>query len=163
MTARKLPATAGAFLPDPPSESKESLLDRILRNPRIPSPPTLALEVFQKSGREDCTVGEISELLAHDPGLCAKILKTLNSVVYGRSRPVTNVKQAVAMLGSRPLRSLVLGLALPVMQSGFEVEIGLSRFWKKSVAAIPRYQPTFDARWNDACAHGEHLRAPSGM
>ena len=134
-TARKWPATAGAFILDPPSESKESLLDRILRNPRIPSPPTLALEVFQKSGRDDCTVSEISELLAHDPGLCAKILKTLNSVVYGRSRPVTNVKQAVAMLGSRPLRSLVLGLALPVMQSGFEVEIGLSRFCKKSVAA----------------------------
>src|SRR5258708_5239538 len=99
-------------------DGREALLDRILRNPRIPSPPALAMQVLQKMGQEDWTVGEISELLAHDPGLCAKILKTLNSALYARSRPVTSMRQAVSILGYRPLRSLVLGLTLPVMQTG---------------------------------------------
>lgn len=113
---------------------EETLLERIVRNPRIPSPPTLALQVLQKTGQEDCTAQEISELLAHDPGLCAKILKTLNSAVLGHSRPVTSVQKAVAILGNRPLRSLVLGLTLPVMQTGVEADAGLRRFWKKSIA-----------------------------
>jgi len=33
---------------------------------------------------------------------------------------------------------------------------------KKSAVAIPRYPPTFDARWSAACAHGERLRGLSG-
>lgn len=115
-------------------DNKEALLERILRNPRLPSPPTLALQVFQKSSQEDCKIGEISELLGHDPGLSAKLLKTLNSAIYARSNPVTSVRQAVTLLGCRPLRSLILGLALPVMQTGVGADSGLRRFWKKSVA-----------------------------
>jgi HD-like signal output (HDOD) protein len=128
------PAADVSAVVDRPNDDKEALLDRILKNPRIPSPPTLALQIFQKTGQEDCNVKEISELLAHDPGLCAKILKTLNSAIYGRSRNVTSVRQAVTTLGSRPLRSLVLGLALPVMQSGVTPDAGLRRYWKRSVA-----------------------------
>ena len=111
----------------------DAILDRILRNPRIPSPPALTMQVLQKTGQEDCTVQEISELLAHDPGLCAKILRTLNSVVYARPRTITSVWQAVTVLGNRPLRVLVLGLALPTMQSGVVADAGLRGFWKKSV------------------------------
>ncbi|HLN26723.1 MAG TPA: HDOD domain-containing protein [Gemmataceae bacterium] len=115
-------------------DGQEVLLERILQNPRIPSPPNLALQIFQKTGQEDSTIQEISELLTHDPGLSAKILKALNSAVYGRSHPVTSVRQAVTMMGSRPLRSLILGLALPVMQKSVEADAGLRRFWRKSVA-----------------------------
>ncbi len=133
-TAQNRPVAARSPAPPSPWEDKAALLERILRNPRVPSPPTLALQIFQKTGQADCSIGEISELLAHDPGLCGKILKTLNSALYGRSRPVTNMRQAVTMLGNRPLRSLVLGLALPVMQSGVEADAGLRRFWRRSVA-----------------------------
>ena len=127
-TAADLPASADA------GGCKEAILERVLHNPRIPSPPTLALQIFQKTGQEDCKVEEISELLGRDPGLSAKLLKTLNSAFYRLSRPVTSVRQAVTMLGSRPLRSLILGLALPVMQTGVAADAGLRRFWKKSVA-----------------------------
>jgi len=116
------------------ADEHEVLLERILRNPHIPSPPALALQIFQITGQEDSTIQEISELLSHDPGLSAKILRALNSAVYGRSHPVTSVRQAVTMLGSRPLRSLILGLAMPAMQKGVEVDDGLRRFWRKSVA-----------------------------
>ena len=52
------------------------------------------------------------------------------------------------MLGSRPLRSLVLGLALPVMQTGVEADAGLRRFWKRSVAgAIMARDLATRCRW----------------
>lgn len=135
LTAERLPVAAGSAVPGLPCDDKEAILVQILRNPRIPSPPTLALRILQKTGQEDCRIDEIIDLLAHDPGLSAKILKTLNSASFGRSRPVTSVRQAVTMLGSRPLRSLVLGLALPAMQSGVVADDGLRRYWKRSVAS----------------------------
>jgi len=128
------PVAVGSSVAGCPCADNEAILERILRNPRIPSPPTLALQIFQKTRQDDCDVQEIGDLLAHDPGMCAKIFRTLNSAFYGRSRPVTSVRQAVTTLGNRPLRFLVLGLALPVMQSGVAIDAGLRRFWKKSVA-----------------------------
>lgn len=129
-----LPAVTASATAAFSCDDRESLLAHILRNPRIPSPPALTMQVLQKTGHDDCTVQEISELLAHDPGLCAKILRTLNSVVYAHPRPITSVWQAVTILGNRPLRVLVLGLALPAMQTGVVADAGLRRFWKKSVA-----------------------------
>ncbi len=114
-------------------DDKEAILDAILRNPRIPSPPTLALRIFQELGDEDCKVEEVTRLLAHDPGLSAKILRTMNSALHGQARAVTSVRQATVMLGSRRLRSLILGLALPIMQSGVDHDAGLQRFWMTSI------------------------------
>ncbi len=119
-----------------PGSQHDALIEGILSNPHIPSPPALAIQILQKAGQADCKVKEISDLLAHDPGLSAKILKTLNSAVFGLSRPVTSVQQAVAILGSRALRSLVLGLSLPVMQARTDAvsNEGLKRYWKESLA-----------------------------
>jgi HD-like signal output (HDOD) protein/tRNA A-37 threonylcarbamoyl transferase component Bud32 len=154
--------TVNSALPPPSagqrSMEKDKLLERLLRNPRIPSPPTLALQVLQKTSQENCTVDEICELLALDAGLCAKILKTMNSCAYGRSRAVTSVRQAVATLGSMPLRSLVLGLTLPVVQATAEPDAGLRRFWRKSVAgAVMARDLAMHCQWpapGDAMAAG---------
>ena len=116
------------------AEGREALLERILQNPSIPSPPALALRVFQATANADCDVEEISKLLAHDPGLCARMLKALNSVFYGLSHTVTSVRQAVTIVGNRGLRSLVMGLALPAMQAGLKPDAGLRKFWKESLA-----------------------------
>ena len=128
-----MPVAMSSVRPVYSSDDTEAILERILRNPRIPSPSALTMQVLQKTGQEDCTVQEISELLAHDAGLCVKILRTLNSVVYARPRAITSIWQAVTMLGNRPLRVLVLGLALPTMQSGVVADAGLRKFWQRSV------------------------------
>src|SRR5437879_1893056 len=91
---------------------RDTLLERILTNPLLPSPPTLALQIVEKTRQADCSVHEIGNLLAQDPALCGKVLKTLNSSLYALSQPVTSLQRAVAILGLKPLRSLVLGLTL---------------------------------------------------
>jgi HD-like signal output (HDOD) protein len=111
-----------------------TLLERILTNPLLPSPPTLALQIVEKTRQADCSVHEISNLLTQDPALCGKVLKTLNSSLYALAQPVTSLQRAVAILGLKPLRSLVLGLTLPAMQSRMETDQGLRNYWKESVA-----------------------------
>ena len=126
--------TIAAIAPPNEQNEKSALLERILANPKLPSPPTLALQIVQKTRQPDCKVEEIAELLALDPVVCGKVLKTLNSALYSLSQPVTSLRRAVTILGLRPLRSLVLGLTLPAMQSGLDMDDGLRRFWKDSVA-----------------------------
>src|SRR5262249_43826343 len=56
-----------------------------------------------------------------------------NSGLYGLAKPVGSLKQAVMMLGIRPLRSLVLSLALPAIGTPDKDELIL-KYWQESVA-----------------------------
>lgn len=123
----------GTEAPLPPSDSFLGRVELFLADPRIPSPPTLALQLFQKTAEPNCTAAELAELICRDPGLSGKLLSVVNSALYRRSRPLTSVLQAVSLLGNQRLRSLVLGLALPVMQQGLPQDAGLRRFWTTSV------------------------------
>src|SRR5207248_676768 len=82
---------------------KGQLLDRILSNPKLPSLPSIALQIVQKTKAPDCTVEEIARLLALDPAIFGKVLKTLNSALYALSQPVSSLNRAVTVLGLRPL------------------------------------------------------------
>jgi HD-like signal output (HDOD) protein/tRNA A-37 threonylcarbamoyl transferase component Bud32 len=131
------PSTANRAASKKPNDSKpgrDALLERILSNPHLPSPPTLALQIVEKTRQANCEPTDISNLLGQDPAICGKVLKTLNSSLYSFSEPVKSLQRAVAILGLKPLRSLVLGLTLPAMQLRLEADDGLRRYWKDSVA-----------------------------
>ena len=113
--------------------SRDELLARLVSNPKLPSPPPIALQIIEIVSNPDCQVSDISNRLKKDPALAAKLLKTLNSCVYGLSRPVSSVERAVTILGFHPLRSLILGLTLPAIQVRMEADAGLKQFWKESV------------------------------
>src|ERR1700722_2342190 len=98
-------------------EIRVELLERILNNPLLPTPPTLALQIVERSRRVDCKVTELGDMLAMDPALCGRLLKTLNSTMYGLNKPVTSLTRAVTMLGLKPLRALILGLAMSTMHT----------------------------------------------
>jgi eukaryotic-like serine/threonine-protein kinase len=96
--------------------SREAVLDRILNDPRLPTPPAVAMQIVQATSRADCEVKDIVELLASDPVICGQVLKVINSCVYGLTRAVTSIDRAVVLLGLNTVRSIVLTFSLPAMQ-----------------------------------------------
>ena len=108
-TTRPLPA------PSLPA-SREVVLEAVLNPSRLPTPPAIALRVVEAASRPECRPGEIVALLSQDPGLCAKLLKAVNSVQYGLIRPVGSIERAVIVVGLNKVRSLALGLSLPAMR-----------------------------------------------
>jgi putative nucleotidyltransferase with HDIG domain len=50
----------------------------------------------------------VTELISHDPVMSAKILQVVNSAFFGRAREVTDTSEAVMVLGSERIRSLIL-------------------------------------------------------
>lgn len=113
---------------------REDLFARLADNPHLPSPPGIVLQVLEEAGRVDCTPADLAALIHRDAALCGKILRTINSALYALPRSVTSIQRAVALLGLRPLRSLVLSISLPALQrQAFRLE-SARNFWKESVA-----------------------------
>ena len=100
---------------------------------KVPTPPAIALRVAQEASRPNCDPAKMTALLSQDPALCAKLLKAVNSCLYGLSKPVVSVEKAVKILGLYAVRSLALGVSLPAMRSGGVTNQAVRSYWLGSV------------------------------
>lgn len=116
------------------SSTRSLALAKVLRSGPLPTPPAVAMQIVRATSNPDCEVKEIVDLLAHDPAICGQLLKTVNSCVYALSSPITSVERAVLLLGLNTVRSLVLALSLPAMQSGGVPAKDLRDYWVNSVS-----------------------------
>ncbi len=114
--------------------SKDALLAQIADSPLLPTPPGLALQILDRASRPDCTIGEIVTIVQTDPALCGRLLKTTNSALFNLPRAVTSVEQAVKMLGTKTVRSLVLCHSLPALRLSGTNSTLLREYWKSSLA-----------------------------
>ncbi|VAW99010.1 Serine phosphatase RsbU, regulator of sigma subunit [hydrothermal vent metagenome] len=78
----------------------------------LPAPPQAALQIIRACAREEVTSSEISDIAETNPALTAELLRVANSPLYGISREVTSISNAVAVLGLRALRNLVLCISI---------------------------------------------------
>jgi HD-like signal output (HDOD) protein len=109
------------------------VLAAVLDPSRLPTPPAVALQIIQTASRPNCKPSEISALLSQDPALCAKILRAVNSCLYGLSKPVGSLDRAILTLGLNTIRTLALGLSLPATQ-GRVADPVMHSYWLASVS-----------------------------
>jgi two-component system, cell cycle response regulator len=112
------------------------LLNRIRQCPALPTLPAIAIQVLEMAQSEDVDIAEIARVISRDPAISSKILRTVNSSFYGRSQSVSQVSQALVILGLQSVKSLVLGFSLvgnlkQSKPSGFSH----LEYWKRSIYA----------------------------
>lgn len=101
--------------------------------------PAVALEILNLVDRVDTDAVSLRQCVEKDPALAAKILRVVNSSLYGPGQPIGDLGQALAFLGAKPLKLLVLGFSLPTkMFQGIEAKV-LAYYWRhtltKAIAA----------------------------
>jgi HD-like signal output (HDOD) protein/GGDEF domain-containing protein len=101
--------------------------------------PAVAMEVLELTNNPKVDVHALKECIENDPALTTKVLRVVNSSLFGISREVSDLNQALALLGTKPLKLLVLGFSLPErLFDGVTTEI-LGWYWRhtltKAVAA----------------------------
>lgn len=79
---------------------------------QLPPFPLVINHVLRIIEDPKASLADISRLILTDPSLTAKILQIINSAYYGFSGSVSTVSHAVALLGSREVKSLALGLPI---------------------------------------------------
>lgn len=108
----------------------ESLVERA---GQLYSLPRVAVEVLELTGQPQVDVRRLKQVIETDPALTARLLRVVNSSLYGLSREVGDLNQALALLGIKPLKLLVLGFSLPdAMFAGAPGDL-LGRFWQHTL------------------------------
>ncbi len=101
----------------------------------LPTLPTVAARVANAAQDETASVKEVSDLIEKDFALSAKILQVVNSSLYGFSREIDSVNDAVGLMGFKQVGNLALGISVV---SGFPQQkvFGFSYhdFWHRSVS-----------------------------
>jgi HD-like signal output (HDOD) protein/GGDEF domain-containing protein len=77
------------------------------------SRPTVAMELVRLTEEPRVDAKALKECVAQDPALTCKVLRVVNSSLYGLNRPVGDLSQAISLIGIKPLKLLVLGFNLP--------------------------------------------------
>ena len=77
-------------------------------------------------------INRVAEIISSDIGLSSSILKVINSPYYGMSRTISEIKQAVMIIGLKTVNSLVTSLLLKAALQG-KASISLERFWDDSL------------------------------
>ena len=110
-------------------------IDRVLSCPTLPSLPAVAVEVLALTREADVSLGAISKVVQNDPGLAAKILKTVNSSFYGLQQPCSRLDRAMSYLGLQAVKSLVLGFSLVDATRSVGEGADLKRHWRRTIFA----------------------------
>lgn len=117
----------------PPSRRSLSLA-RLLATENLPTPPAVAMQVVREASNPDVTTAQIGAILRQDPALCARVLKAINSAMYGMREQVSSVDRAVLLLGLNSVRGIVLALSLPAMQANRKSDRTFRDFWQSAVS-----------------------------
>ncbi len=105
-------------------------LDKLIdRSGALYTLPSVAMEVVRLTSDESGDPRALKETIEGDPALTAKLLRVVNSSLFGLSGQVGNLTQAIALLGAQPLKLLVLGFSLPDRLFAELAGDALQRYW----------------------------------
>ncbi|MFT2090309.1 HDOD domain-containing protein [Paraglaciecola sp. 2405UD69-4] len=78
----------------------------------LPTLPAIALKVRRAADDPDINLNAMSDVIAQDPSLSARMIKISNSAYLGRAVKVTSTQQAVTRIGLRQIKNISTALAM---------------------------------------------------
>lgn len=110
--------------------------------------PKVAIEVLKLTNNPQVDARDIKECIENDPALTSKVLRVVNSSLFGLSQEVLNLNQALALLGIKPLKLLVLGFSLP---DGLFTNVNqdvLARYWQHTLTKAVAAREISESAWH---------------
>jgi putative nucleotidyltransferase with HDIG domain len=102
----------------------------------FPSMPGTAVKLLALIDDPGMSVVQIEEILRHDPGLTANVLKLANSAYFGVPAKVGSIRQAVILLGLKRLIQMVIASCMCAVLDrsvpGYDLPPGA--LWRHSIA-----------------------------
>jgi putative nucleotidyltransferase with HDIG domain len=91
--------------------TKPSLDNLVNDIDELPPLPAIAMKALQMAESEDSSALGLAEIIVTDQGLTASVLKLCNSPYYGLAKKVDSVQHAIALIGLKAVRNLVVSFA----------------------------------------------------
>jgi putative nucleotidyltransferase with HDIG domain len=116
------------------SQTNKNIPDNIMKEvSSFPSMPRTGFKLRVLINKVDVSIKEIEEILRHDPGLSANVLRLANSAFFGLSKKVGSLKQAVMLLGIERFAQIAVSASMDKAVEGYEMSPG--ELWLHSIAA----------------------------
>ncbi|MCE9607977.1 MAG: HDOD domain-containing protein [Planctomycetia bacterium] len=114
--------------------ARETTLDSFVQGARkLYSLPAVAVEVLSLADDPKADSSRLKTCIERDPALTARLLRVVNSSMFGLVRPVADLNQAIAMLGANALKLLVLGFSLPEQLFAAKASDVLRLYWRRAL------------------------------
>jgi putative nucleotidyltransferase with HDIG domain len=112
-------------------------LDRVaktLKSSELPTLPSIATELMRLVRSHTASAVHVSNLIATDAALTARILKLVNSAYYGFPSRIDTVNHATVVLGFNRIRDVVLTSSVLEAFRGKAKTMDFGAFWQHSIA-----------------------------
>ena len=115
------------------SDIPDAILEKVSA---FPSMPKAAIKLRALLNEKNVAFDEIEKILRHDPGLAANVLRLANSAYFGIPAQVTNLKQAIVLLGVKRFYNIAVAACMnkkmdPAVE-GYRLSPG--ELWLHSIA-----------------------------
>ena len=116
--------------------TRNEFLDQLIAKVHdVPTLPTTVLRVMQMIEDPLCSTADLARIITADPAMSAKILRLANSAFYGFRQKISNVPQAVTLLGFATLKNALLSAAVfDLFRLSATTGFDMAALWKHSVA-----------------------------
>ena len=97
----------------------------------LPAIPKVMQELISSLNDPNFNINQLSQIINNDQAITAKVLRIANSVKYGGHRKVGSIKDAVVIMGSDALRTLIFAIGFTntiKAPEGFNIKA----FWLRS-------------------------------
>ena len=116
--------------------SKNLIKTRVINKMKeIKSFPHFVVETLRKLNDPTSNVSDVAMSLSRDEGLVLRTLKLANSAAYGMSRNISDVSEAIALLGYKNISNIVLAATVyTVMDKGLNgYALDRGELWRHSL------------------------------
>lgn len=132
--AKVLQATIQRVCVLPGALKNDSLRAVVGRMQTIPSMPRLYAEIKSLVESDNWSLRAVSDIVAQDPGMTAKVLQLVNSAYFGLATNVSTVEEAVNFLGVDIVQSLMLTADVFTQFPGEQVSaFHIDALWSKGM------------------------------
>jgi len=121
---------------------QEELLKKIKQLPPLPESAMQIEAVYQD---ENSTFNDMVKILEKDPLLTADILKAANSPLYGFSREINAISQAVGLFGMGTVRGFALA---SIVKKSFSLDLAPYAISNDQFSALSKQQHGLMTAWN---------------
>lgn len=102
----------------------------------FPTLPTIYSKLLDLLADPHTTATHLAEFISNDPSAATKILKTVNSPIYGLQGKVDTMSEAISHIGFNDVKNLVMALSVIDLFSKLDSieHFSIVDFWKHSIA-----------------------------
>jgi HD-like signal output (HDOD) protein len=101
---------------------------------RLVSLPDVCVKVNRLVDSAEYSAVRIGQIISQDTDLSARLLRLVNSSFFGLRAPVDTISRAVAMIGTKELRNLVLATSAIKLFTGIPADlVDMGEFWRHSI------------------------------